>query len=121
MKLRQPNAQGPFSKTDFNGPAEWPTWYEHLTHMSPEEREYVRDLRRQGESMKDEGRIRITTIHGAKGLEADHVVLVSDVSKAASVISDAEFRVQYVGASRAREELLITAPRSNKYHDYTLL
>jgi len=121
MKIKTQNAQGPFSRADFNGPAEWPTWYEHLTHMSPEEREYVRDLRRQGESMKSEGRIRITTIHGAKGLEADRVALISDVSRAASVISDAEFRVQYVGASRAREELLITAPRTSRYHDYTLL
>lgn len=121
MKGPTPHAQGPFTKANFNGPEEWPTWYEHLIHMPPEEREYVRDLRRQGESMKDEGRIRITTIHGAKGLEADRVAIVSDVSRAASAISDAEFRVQYVGASRAREELFIAAPRSNRYHDYTLL
>lgn len=121
MKGPATHVQGPFTRADFKGPEDWPTWYEHLTHMSPEEREYVRDLRRQGESMKDEGRIRITTIHGAKGLEADRVVIISDVSRAASVASDAELRVQYVGASRAREELLITAPRSNRYHDYTLL
>ena len=54
-------------------------------------------------------RVDISTIHHAKGSEADHVVLCPDVSRATNsgLATDAEHRVWYVASSRARESLWI--------------
>lgn len=51
----------------------------------------------------------ISTIHHAKGSEADHVVLCPDVSRATNsgLASDAEHRVWYVASSRAKKSLWV--------------
>lgn len=53
------------------------------------------------------------TIHGSKGREANEVTLITDwpprVENGAMVNPDAEARVWYVGASRAREKLRVTS------------
>lgn len=91
------------------------TWMEVL-HMSSYEREYVRALRRHGESLTEPGRVRIQTVHGAKGAQADHVVLSLDISdrvaQSAQVDPDAELRVLYVGVTRASQRLLLVQPRT---------
>jgi superfamily I DNA/RNA helicase len=55
--------------------------------------------------------VSVSTIHGAKGHEADHVVLYNQMSGRTeeSYIRnpDQEHRVWYVGATRAKEELTI--------------
>lgn len=90
------------------------TWLEALTAMSLRDREYIRALRRSGERLGVPGRVRVGTVHSAKGEEADHVTLVTDVSErvatAATVDPDAEARVQYVGVTRARQTLTLLMP-----------
>ena len=60
---------------------------------------------------------RITTIHGSKGSEADTVFLYDGTTKRIQRDADkqAEARVWFVGATRARENLyVVSAPESNR-------
>lgn len=68
---------------------------------------------------KSRARIRIGTIHSAKGAEADNVVLLTDMSRTTydNVNSDAETRVWYVAATRARNNLYILEPQGDYYYD----
>lgn len=91
-------------------------WMAALALMPPADREYVRALRRRGESLTAPGRVRIGTVHSVKGAEAEHVALVTDVSRrvdtASHIDPDAELRVQYVGITRAAEHLYLIRPRT---------
>ena len=95
-------------------------WHRALSRISEEDREYYMSLlRNEGESLK-EPRIQLSTIHQAKDLEADNVLLLLDMSsktaKAMEVSPDAEHRVWYVGVSRAKEKLCIMEPMTaNSY------
>lgn len=64
-------------------------------------------------------RIRISTIHGSKGGEADNVALFTDLSsktyESMQRYPDDEARVFYVGATRARRNLHVMTPQTNKY------
>lgn len=66
--------------------------------------------------------IRIDTIHGVKGDEADIVALMPDLSKLTwkEYMDDPnnEHKVFYVGATRARETLYIIEPHSKYYYEY---
>lgn len=90
-------------------------WHEAFTKMSFESRQYYVSLLRRGESLTKPPRITISTIHGSKGGEADHVVLLSDMAyntwESSNMNSDSEHRVWYVGATRAKESLNIIMPR----------
>lgn len=94
-------------------------WHEALDKISPEDREYYIAARRRNESLVGEPRIRVSTIHGAKGGEADHVVLFTDMSartfRGMSENYDDEVRVFYVGITRARETLHVVQPRTQYY------
>jgi superfamily I DNA/RNA helicase len=63
--------------------------------------------------------IKVSTIHGAKGAEADNVILLTDVSPATyeQIDSESERRVWYVGVTRARRKLYIVEPQSYFYYD----
>lgn len=56
-------------------------------------------------------RLRMSSIHGAKGREADHVVLLNGMTGKTAVgyelDKDSERRVFYVGVTRARKRLTI--------------
>ena len=73
-----------------------------------------------------DAKIRLTTIHGAKGRQAEVVVLIPDMSKATYAEyldvrhggNEAEARVAYVGVTRAREKLILTLPTTRKYFVY---
>lgn len=66
--------------------------------------------------------IRISTIHGVKGDEADNVVLMSDMSRLSykdmAVDEDAEHRVFYVAVTRAKHRLYIMEPTTKLYYPY---
>lgn len=59
-------------------------------------------------------RIKISTIHKAKGGEADNVLLLLDSSKAASESTDfdSEIRTFYVGVTRAKKTLHLVEPKT---------
>lgn len=89
--------------------------------MPSADREYYRAVRRSGESMLKVPRITVSTIHQAKGGEADNVLLCPDMAAACyrDMVRDpdGEGRVFYVGATRAKEGLHLLYPRSGKYFE----
>jgi len=96
-----------------------PDWMAALVGLSVDEREYIRMVRNNGESLTNPGRVTISTIHGSKGGEADNVLLMVDTNKRVEQGSmkdpDSEQRVWYVGASRAKHNLLVMEPASRRF------
>jgi len=95
-------------------------WYKALSRLNDEDREYYLSLLRNENESLSEPRIQLSTIHQAKGLEADNVLLVTDMStrtaRGMEVNMDAEHRVWYVAVSRAKEKLYILVPQTvNSY------
>ena len=90
-------------------------WYEVL-RVSETERIYITSVRRMGESiLTGTPRIKISTIHKAKGGEADNVALLLDSSRACaeSLDQDSEVRTFYVGLTRARKSLHLIESQSH--------
>ena len=90
-------------------------WYE-VIRVSEQERIYITSVRRMGESiLSGKPRIRISTIHKAKGGEADNVLLLLESSPVITRDNDleGETRVFYVGMTRARKELHIVQCYNN--------
>ena len=84
-------------------------WYE-VINVTDNQRIYITSARRRGEYiLTKKPRIRISTIHKAKGGEADNVALILDSPKVIREKGDgdSEHRVFYVGATRARKSLHI--------------
>ncbi|UOF78049.1 rep helicasE [Caudoviricetes sp.] len=96
------------------------TWDYALDRISDREREYFLAAQRKGEQFTDKPRIRISTIHGAKGAEATNVVVMTDMALRTYVemekTMDDEHRVWYVAVSRARENLHIIQPMTDKFY-----
>ena len=90
-------------------------WHEALTKISEEKREYLRAVLRRGYKISNFGRFKLSTIHGAKGGEADNVVVFMDLSpkfaKEYSVDSDSVNRLLYVALTRTKKALHIVAPK----------
>ena len=94
-------------------------WYDVFTLLSPKEISYIRAMLRRGEKITKLPRIRLSTIHAAKGGEADNVILLTDISnriyKSYQQNPDDESRVFYVGLTRAKENLFLIEPQTQKY------
>lgn len=86
------------------------TWDRALLKIDPNDIAYLRRIQAAGRKA-DEIHVRISTIHAAKGQEATHVVLHTGVTRRVSrsmnhpVHYADEVRVQYVGVTRAKEQL----------------
>ncbi len=97
-------------------------WMQGLPHISLSDREYIRALRQGGESVTHGGRVRIGTVHSVKGAEADNVVLKTDISErvahGARIDPDSEFRVQYVGVTRAINALHLVLPSTSTHWSF---
>ena len=93
-----------------------PIWHDALIKIPLDDREYYLACRRRGEHLTEDPRIRIDTIHGSKGAEADHVLLLTDltyrVQRGYEREPDNEHRVFFVGATRARESLTLVVPQT---------
>jgi hypothetical protein len=93
-------------------------WFDALTGLEPGRRDYYLACLRRGEKLTQPPRIRIETIHGVKGDEADHVLLMCDMSSRTArsyrVNPDNEHRVFYVGATRAIKSLHLVMPQSDQ-------
>ena len=86
-------------------------WHEAMDKMPDLDRVYITALLRSGEKFNAVPRIKLSTIHGAKGGEADNVVIYTDLTSAAlRDMGDDMHRVFYVGVTRARENLYIVDP-----------
>ncbi len=95
-------------------------WHDALQGL--DNSEYYLAVLRSGEKLTGEPRVHISTIHGVKGGEADHVSILSDVSwktyKGYQENPDDENRVMYVAATRARKTLQIILPETNIFYDF---
>lgn len=92
-------------------------WHEALDRIPQSERTYIVAALRRGESLR-RPRVRLSTIHGAKGGEADNVILLRDVAwrtyQMAEQWPDDEHRTWYVGITRARQTLTVVAPTTRR-------
>ena len=94
---------------NFKGP-----WHDVFNNVSSTKKEYMRAMLLNKEDLSKEPRIKVSTIHGAKGGEATNVVLF--LNQTANTIKGAkksqakqedEFRVWYVGITRTMENLFL--------------
>jgi DNA helicase-2/ATP-dependent DNA helicase PcrA len=99
--------------------------YAILKKLQPEARRYLERVEaRYGRFLVP--KVTITTMHAAKGREKDVVILVPDMTKATYRQSldqrhggaEAENRVAYVAATRAKERLVITTPRGKYAYSF---
>ena len=108
-----------FTLADFN--FEKGLWYKRLDKINPKRREYYIMLWKKSEDLTREPRIKISTVHGVKGGEADHVLLLTDVAprtyREMHTLPDDEIRVFYVAVTRARKSLHIVQPNTNMYFE----
>lgn len=95
-------------------------WFDALDKMPLPEVAYIRAALRRGENLQGAPRIRLSTIHGMKGGEAQQVVLLTDMAarthEEARRWPDDEARVWYVAVTRARQELHVVAPRTARFY-----
>jgi DNA helicase-2/ATP-dependent DNA helicase PcrA len=90
-------------------------WYDSFEGLDSLTENYIRNMRANGEAINKNPRITMSTIHGAKGGEADKVLLMQDITNAAletfSYDPDELHRLFYTGATRAKRELHVLDPR----------
>jgi len=93
------------------------SWEVGLGKISERDRTYIKACLRKGESLTETPRIRISTIHSAKGAQADNVMLLTDTMRRPYSMwrkldshDDDEARVFYVGLTRAKENLHLVHP-----------
>lgn len=95
-------------------------WYD-VFNLPDKDLAYYRDIFAKRTNPEDRN-IRVDTIHGSKGSEADNVVLLTDIShnvnKNYNSNMDSELRVFYVGVTRAREKLFLLEPKGDKSLPY---
>lgn len=93
-------------------------WHDAMAGMTSDKRAYYLSILKAGRKLSADPVIHIDTIHGVKGGEADNVVLLTDLTRATEEgyekRPDAEMRVFYVGATRARENLYVIAPTTDR-------
>ena len=91
-------------------------WFESFEGLDTITENYIRNMRANGEKINKNPRIIMSTIHGAKGGEADKVLLMQDVTNAAletfSHDPDELHRLFYTGATRAKKELHVLDPKN---------
>lgn len=95
-------------------------WYDCFDKLNARLREYFLAARRQGESLI-KPRIKVNTIHGVKGGEADHVAIMTDMAARSFThmerYPEDEHRVFYVALTRAKCGIHIIQPKSRNYYD----
>lgn len=100
-----------------------PNWMQTIEpNMGQWHVQYIKELRRTGQSLTQPGNIVLSTIHGQKGGEADNVVLYPGISRriqdSMRVDEDAEHRVWYVGVSRAIHNLYLVEPNGRRNYEF---
>ena len=98
-------------------------WFD-VFETEPEDSLYIRNMLSQNENLHLPARVTLSTIHSAKGGEADNVLLILDNTKnireateRSEDKADEENRIWYVGVTRTKQNLYILAARkeSNGY------
>lgn len=91
-------------------------WHDALVGIALDDREYYLTCLRRGEKLTEKPRVRIQTIHSAKGMEAENVLLNTDLTnrtyRGFELDPDSEHRVMFVGVTRASEQLHLITPQT---------
>ena len=91
-------------------------WYKAFAGLDAETENYIRNMLANDEKVSQKPRITLSTIHGAKGGEADNVLLLPDITKSAldhnDVDPDELHRLFYVAVTRAKKSLHILEPKN---------
>jgi len=106
------------------------SWDEALNRLPLMDRTYISAALRRGERLDQEARVKVSTIHGAKGGEADNVALFTDLSAASDrsrLTLDEEglkqqddlHRLFYVGVTRTKQNLFLVEPE-DALRSYTI-
>ena len=96
-------------------------WHVALDALPETESTYLTAMLRRKEKITSEPRIKVSTIHGAKGGEADNVMLLTDISPTADnsrlagdehaqQLNDDLHRLFYVAVTRTKENLYLVDP-----------
>lgn len=113
------------------------SWYVAFRFLPLEVANYYRSIMNNGFSFRNyvkgkrdsniylrRPQIEISTIHRTKGREADHVVVLPDMSqlthKMSELYKDEEHRVFYTACTRAKETLYLMEPLSQLYYDLNI-
>ena len=101
-------------------------WYEEFNNVPVSKKDYMRAMLDNGENLLMDPRIKVSTIHGAKGGEAHNVILYLNQTantikgaKKSQEKQDEEFRVWYVGITRTIENLFLIKSK-NKQKEFKL-
>ena len=122
-KIQLPDIQLQRIKERMKGPMNLSLkWYDAFDNVSESQITYMRLLLLNNEDPTKKARIKVSTIHGAKGGEATNVVLflnhTSNTIKGAkksTAKQDEEYRVWYVGITRTMKNLyLVRSPNKSK-------
>ena len=93
-------------------------WHEALGKIGEDKRDYLVAVLRRGTKLTAKAPIQLSTIHGAKGGEADNVLLMTDLSprfaKEYEYNADSVHRLLYVGVTRTRQALHIVLPKNGE-------
>lgn len=96
---------------DHYGLLDKPVWHKALLGIPLEKREYYISMLRRKQRLSAPANVHVNTIHGVKGGEAEHVVVLSDMSKKTyeEMQRDpcSEHRTAYVAVTRAKIKLTI--------------
>lgn len=100
-----------------------------LLRLPSKDRDYLERLLARHGGRVPEPRFRLLTIHGAKGREADVVVVIPDMTRASFSEyiqggpdgEEAENRVAYVAVTRARKRLILVEPTTRRFYPYERL
>lgn len=93
-------------------------WHKVLTKISEDKRSYIVALLRRGTRLQSRPSIKLSTIHGAKGGEADHVMVLMDLSskfaREYERNADDINRLLYVALTRAKQSLHLVLPENEQ-------
>ena len=117
-KTMDDNEDGYFIEecTEQHGLQTQDVWYKAFAGLDTNTENYIRNMLANRESFKQNPRITLSTIHGAKGGEADNVLLLPDITKSAldhnDIDPDELHRLFYVAVTRAKKALHILEPKN---------
>ena len=101
-------------------------WYDVFNKLTDSQITYMKLLLLNGENPTEDARIKVSTIHGAKGGEATNVVLFLNETantikgaKKSAAKQDEEYRVWYVGITRSMKNLYLIKSQ-NKSKEFKL-
>jgi superfamily I DNA/RNA helicase len=104
------------------GVMQYALWHEALEGIDLDTRAYYLSIMHSGRKITETPKVTIQTVHGVKGGEADHVILLPDMSKRTyeqyQKNAAEETRVAYVAVTRAKRKLSIVLPSSQRYYPY---